>query len=182
MWHSCFWADLAPSIVYCLKHTWSVELAAAPNLGLACPKSCPSEAQTLEHARPHCLQDIHRRTTQSMDGGWNDDGGGTEDAAAAEAASQAAALMSDSRRADDQIALMFLPWLIGAAPSEALAVLKVRHQCRATLIDLVGLALTMEFLSLSISSLKHRMGCALQEQALPRCRAGSCHSSQSYSF
>ena len=39
---------------------------------------------------------------------------------------RATALMLDEARAGEALALRFLPWLLGASPSDSLAVLKVR--------------------------------------------------------
>lgn len=47
-------------------------------------------------------------------------------AAGASAAAHAAALLADERRADEALALAFLPWLAQASPAEALTVLTVR--------------------------------------------------------
>lgn len=66
-------------------------------------------------------------------GGWQGineasasiDGSGGADKAASAAAQHAATLMADPQAANDEIALMFLPWLVGAAPPQALTVLKV---------------------------------------------------------
>lgn len=63
-------------------------------------------------------QGIHQESASA-------DGSGVGDEAACAAAGHAAALMADPQAANDEIALMFLPWLVGAAPPQALTVLKV---------------------------------------------------------